>query len=106
MKKIIILIAIIANFGFCDTLVKIYNRTTGEVVNSFHKDQCPKNSLYLYILQNRSDNLAQKEFAGIYVSNKETIKIACNEKSGKILALYDYSMFSYSVEETISYKLE
>lgn len=99
MKKVIILIAIFCNFGFCDTIVKIYNRTTGSVVKSYNcKDKIEIdfiNDMYYKDIKEMNFEIMTTDRKNIPIN----LVITCGKGiSGKTLGYYDYSMFSYSIE--------
>lgn len=99
MKKFIILIAIFCNFGFCDTIVNIYNRTTGRVVKSYNcKDKIEIdfiNDMYYKDIKEMNFEIMTTDRKNIPIN----LVITCGKGiNGKTLGYYDYSMFSYSIE--------
>lgn len=107
MKKIIILIAILCSFGFCGSIIKIYNKTTGQVVKTFTNTDCDNNSLW--ILDGEIDLIPDK-MAGVIVNEKhfKQFNVGCDDskydlrnikdKKSIILGIYDSSLFAYTVE--------
>lgn len=95
MKKIIILIAILCNIGLCDTVINIYNRTNGNVVKSYNcKDKIEIdfiNDMYYKDIKEMNFEIMTPDSKKIPVN----LVITCGKKT---LGYYDYSMFSYSIE--------
>ena len=95
MKKIIIFIAILCGFGFCDTVINIYNRTKGNVVKSYNcKDKIEIdfiNDMYYKDIKEMNFEIMTPDSKKIPIN----LVITCGKKT---LGYYDYSMFSYSIE--------
>jgi len=105
MKKIIILIALIANFGFCDTLVKIYNKTTGQVVKTFNNNDCANNSLWIMDGRPNDVDLEIDKILGVmFNKSQKMFMVGCDDAKNSakmesiMLGLYDKDLFSFSVE--------
>lgn len=102
MKKIIILIAILCGFGFCDTVINVYNRTTGKIVKTFGRHNC-KNKLEIdFINDMYHKDIKEMNFEIMTPDSKKipiNLVITCGKKT---LGYYDYSMFSYSIENELN----
>lgn len=99
MKKIIILIAILCNFGLCDTVVKIYNKTTGNVVATYNTKMCSNDLLHIkvntlvYDITSDTVNLTDT-----YVKFPEFF-VYCDKKStSRPFGSYNTSLFTYTIE--------
>ena len=95
MKKIIILIAMLCSFGFCDTVINIYNRTTGVLVKNYNCKAKLEidfmNDMYYKDIKEMNFEIVASEHKKIPIN----LVITCGKKT---LGYYDYSMFSYSIE--------
>lgn len=105
MKKIIILIALIANFGFCDVIVKVYNKTTGQTVAMYNNKQCVNKLLIeTNVIKYEIYNEQVKGIAiyneSIWKNNFHDFMISCDKKSENhdVFSSYNTSMFAYSIE--------
>lgn len=101
MKKFIIIITILCNMGLCDTIINIYNRTTGKITKSFGTHNC-KNKLEVDFLNDMYyKDIKEMNFE---IMTKDSKKIPINlviTCGNKTLGYYDYSMFSYSIEKEL-----
>lgn len=101
MKKIIILIAIMCCFGWCDLMVKIYNKNTGTLVTTLKANYCPdkmmlESNAITYFL-NKDGSLQLKDSP--YRNNFSDFIISCRTgKENKLISLYNASLFTYTIE--------
>ena len=104
MKKIIILIAILCSFGFCDKIVKVYNKSTGNVVAVYNAKQCSHSML----IETNSITYEIQHDGATYVTNDSKWKtnfhdfiISCDKKSKNhdTFGSYNNSLFTYSIEK-------
>lgn len=95
MKKIIILIAILCCFSFSDTIINIYNRVNGNLAKSYNcKDKIEIdfiNDMYYKDIKEMNFEIMTPDSKKIPIN----LVITCGKKT---LGYYDYSMFSYSIE--------
>jgi hypothetical protein len=103
MKKIIILITLIANFGFCDVIVKVYNKTTGQTVAMYNNKQCSNRLVVetnVLRYEIRNDEVVEITNASMWKNNFHDFMISCDKKSKNhdIFSSYNTSMFAYSIE--------
>ena len=101
MKKIIILIALIANFGFCDVIVKVYNKTTGQVVSVHNKRECTsKLTINTYPYEISIDHTEIISFKNENYKEPKFFTIGCDANSigFRFAEVYDITLFAYSIE--------
>lgn len=95
MKKIIILIAILCGFGFCDTIINVYNRVNGTLVKNY---SCKSKMIIDFMDDMYYKDIKEMNFEIMRDHIKKIpvhLVITCGKKT---LGYYDYSMFSYSIE--------
>jgi len=105
MKKIIVLITILCSLGFCDTIINVYNRTTGKIIKTFGRHNCKNkleidfiNDMYYKDIKEMNFEIMAKDGKKIPIN----LVISCGKGiNGKTLGYYDYSMFSYSIEKEL-----
>lgn len=101
MKKIIILIAILCSFSWCDLIVKIYNKNTGEIEATHKVKECSDKMMiesnYITYILNNDGSLSLKD--SHFRNNFSDFIIACkNGKENKLISLYNASLFTYTIE--------
>ena len=101
MKKIIILIAILCSFSWCDLIIKIYDKNTSKLVTTHKVNECPdkmtleSNSITYFLNKDGSLSLKDSQFR----NNFSDFIIACRTgKENKLISLYNASLFTYSIE--------
>ena len=108
MQKLILIILFIAQFSVADSLIKIYNNTTGQVVKTYTNRDCKNNSLFLATNSTNSlEDLKGMKIVGL-IMDKEFIEIGCDEyekDEGCLIGIYDKELFSYSVEK-VNYSIK
>ena len=95
MKKIIILIAILCSIGFCDTIINVYNRVNCNITKSYN---CKEKIEIDFINDMYYKDIKEMNFEIMTPDSKKipiNLVITCGKKT---LGYYDYSMFSYSIE--------
>jgi hypothetical protein len=102
MKKIIILIAILCTFSWCDLIIKIYNKNTSELVTTHKAKDCPDKMMleshsHTYFLNNDGSLSLRDPHLR---NNFSDFIIACtNGKKNKLISLYNASLFTYTIED-------
>lgn len=109
MNKLILIILFISQFSVADSLIKIYNKTTGQVVKTYTNRECKNNSLFLAIssTNSRLQDLKGMKIVGLLM-DREFIEIGCNDyekDDGCLIGIYDKELFSYSVEK-VNYSIK
>lgn len=113
MKKLFLIILLFTQFCLADSIIKIYNKNTGQVVKTYTNNDCKNNSLFIAAITknvSKSSGLNDLEGMKIYglITHKEFIEIGCNEfekDEGCLIGIYDTELFSYSVEK-VNYSIK
>ena len=99
MKKILILIIIFACMGWCDTIVKIYNKTTGQVVATYNPKMCSNDSLHIRIDTKKYCITSENVLLTDSLDKFQEFFVYCNKNSKtNPFGSYNTSLFTYSIE--------
>ena len=104
---------IVTQFCVADSIIKIYNKTSGQVVKTYTNNDCKNNSLFIAaITKTLSKSKGLNDLDGMkingIITHKEFIEIGCDEyekEDGCLLGIYDTELFSYSVEK-VNYSIK